>query len=198
MLQRNLKLFKLYSFFNGFWPLSAVAVIYFQTITNSYTLAMLVFSISSLLQAILEVPTGIFSDRIGRKNTLLIGTFSLNISYLIWFMAGIYNSTELLFIGALFRGLSIAMSSGTDDAFVFETMKDIGQTDKYDETYSINKSFEQLGLAISAGVAIFVTFFFPLIYLAALGLIPSTICFFVLCFMLLLKEQTQKLNLGNT
>jgi len=37
---------------------------------------MMIFSVIFLSQAILEIPTGLLSDFIGRRKTLLIGAFS--------------------------------------------------------------------------------------------------------------------------
>ena len=58
-IKRNILLFKLASFFDGFWPLSPLVVIYFEQITNSYAIAMGIFSIANILQCIMEIPTGI-------------------------------------------------------------------------------------------------------------------------------------------
>ncbi|MGN1079345.1 MAG: hypothetical protein ACI4TE_04145 [Alphaproteobacteria bacterium] len=81
------------------WPMTAVLAVYFQEITRSYAAAMSVFSLCSLFQAILEVPTGIFSDKIGRRQTLVLSAVSL----------------------------IVCLTSGTLDALMFETAEESGQ-----------------------------------------------------------------------
>ena len=58
MIHRNIILFKLTQFLGGLWFLSSLAVVYFETITQSYALAMAVFAISSLSTTVMEIPAG--------------------------------------------------------------------------------------------------------------------------------------------
>ena len=77
---------------------------------------------------VLEVPSGYFSDRIGRRTTLLIAACALILSYSCfiigadfwWFAAGQF----LLATG-------IAMQSGTDTAMHYDTLKALGQESEY-------------------------------------------------------------------
>ena len=71
-IQKNIRLFKIDAFLGGLWPLSSLAIIYFQQITHSYALAMLVWSAANLTQTFGEIPTGIYSDKIGRRKTLIM------------------------------------------------------------------------------------------------------------------------------
>ena len=86
-IKRNILLFKLASFFDGFWPLSPLVVIYFEQITNSYATAMGIFSIANILQSIMEIPTGIISDRLGRKKTLCVSSLFFVICFILYALA---------------------------------------------------------------------------------------------------------------
>ena len=79
-MERNIKLLALFNFFTDFKFYSAVLVIYFAKVTGSYTLAMSLFSVVMLTSALFEVPTGIFSDMIGRKKTVMLGAVSATVS----------------------------------------------------------------------------------------------------------------------
>ena len=77
---------------------------------------------------VLEVPSGYFSDRIGRRSTLLLAAGALIGSYSCfivgagfwWFAAGQF----LLAAG-------IAMQSGTDTAFHYDSLKALGREHEY-------------------------------------------------------------------
>ena len=77
---------------------------------------------------VLEVPSGYFSDRIGRRRTLLIAAASLIASYTCfivgagfwWFAAGQF----LLAAG-------IAMQSGTDTALLYDSLKALDREAEY-------------------------------------------------------------------
>lgn len=173
MIQRNLTLFQIDNFLGGFWPLSAVAIIYFEMITHSYAEAMLVFSIINFGQSIFEIPTGILSDKIGRKYSMTAACALILGGYTAWAIAGDTNLVWLLYIGAALVGCGQAFGSGTDDAFAFETIKEMGRTCEFDRVYSRNKSFDSLGLAVSAMLATVVFYFSPINTLAWISVVPA-------------------------
>lgn len=181
-IKRNVMLFKLASFFDGLWPLSPLAVIYFEQITGSYATAMGIFSVSNILQSVMEIPTGIISDRLGRKRTLCAYSFGFVICFILYALAGNYNSTLLLIIGSLFWGVSMALSSGTEEAMIYETMEQLRKSTKYDLIYSQVGMFSQIGLATGAIVGALVTYFYSLNVLAWVCVIPMSIHFIITLF----------------
>lgn len=170
-IQRNIKLFKIDAFLGGSWPLYALAILYFEQITHSYALAMLVWSITNLTQTFMEVPTGILSDKIGRRKTLILAAHSVLTAILLWALAGQFECMWLLFIGAFFWGLCDSLLSGTLDALMYETMEELNQKENFPLFYAQTNFWNQFGLAISTLLAAFVTFFFSLQTLAWLSLV---------------------------
>ena len=168
-IQRNIKLFKIDAFFGGSWPLCALAVVYFEQITHSYALAMLVWSISSLTQTFTEVPTGIFSDKIGRRKTVILAAYSVLTAILLWALAGQLECMWLLFIGAVFWGLCDSLISGTLDALMYETMEELNQKENFPIFYAQTNFWNQFGLAVSTLFAAGITYFFSLQILAWLS-----------------------------
>lgn len=184
-LRRNIYLFNLYSLFNGLWLFSALAVVYFQEVCQSYTLAILAYSLVSLSQSITEVPLGVISDRWGRKINLSISAFLLFLNMFFWALAGSSGSIWMLFAGSVFRGLGLSFLSGTDAAFLYETAGDLRCRKMFDKIYSKAMGYSQLGLLISAAAATIVTYYAPIIVLAWLSVIPALLKIFLA---LLLKE----------
>lgn len=125
MIRRNIVLFKFMNFFNGLWLFSAMAVIYFEQVCHSYALAMLAFSFVNLTQCFMEIPCGMFSDRVSRKTTLFCGETCLFINMFLWAIAGCISSPVLLFIGSCFRGIGLAFKSGTETAMIYETLSQL-------------------------------------------------------------------------
>ena len=150
MLRRNIILLKYHNFFNGLWLFAALAVIYFQQVTGSYSLAMLAFSFVNLSQSLAEIPCGMFSDRINRKATLVLGSICVFINMVLWALAGAWSSTWLLFLGSVFRGVGLAFKSGTDSALLYETLKDSRRCRLYLLFSAKTCSFYHVGALVAA------------------------------------------------
>lgn len=109
----------------------AFAIIYYSEIAGSITLGMSVFSIMMIATAILEFPTGLIADKIGRKNTVIIGCFCSLIYAVILAATQSYFGLVLV---AIFEGLERAFFSGNNEAFIYDTLKDAGKESEF-KTY---------------------------------------------------------------
>ena len=142
-LQNNIKLLSWFNALYNFRLYSVVAVIYFAQVTHSYVLAISLFSIAQIAQAILEVPSGIFSDRLGRTNCLKLGTLASLFSIIFYALGGSYL---LLAIGAFFDGMNRAFFSGNNDALLYETLSVTKQSGKYHHILGkVNSNLEFAG-----------------------------------------------------
>lgn len=183
MIRRNIFLFKCLYFFNGLWLFSAMAVIYFEQVCHSYALAMLAFSLVNIAQCLAEVPCGIFSDRVSRKTTMVLGESCWFLNMLSWAFAGVYSSVFLLFLGSCLRGIGLAFLSGTDSAMIYETLAQIRKRKIFMTVLAKINSFHQLGLLLSALIATIVTFYFSLKTLVWLSVIPAFCNLLVVLFL---------------
>jgi MFS family permease len=71
---RNIRLLCIHNFLVDFRLQDAFRPIYFAQITGSYTLAMAVFSVAWITSALADIPTGVFSDKMGRKFTIVLAS----------------------------------------------------------------------------------------------------------------------------
>jgi len=85
------------------------------------TTILLMWTIHSLIYALLSTPLGALSDKIGRKATLIIGLSIYGISYLAFALTK--SQTALWFIFGLY-GIYYAMSEGIQKAFVSDLVQD--------------------------------------------------------------------------
>lgn len=145
--QKNIKLFYVFSFLDGFWPSAPFFVIYFAQITGSFTLAMSLGAIHNLTTTCLEVPTGILSDKLKRKYVTFIGAVAVFIAGCFYASAKDYLS---LVIASLFYGLYTALMSGNNEALIYDSLKENGREQDYHQVLGRYKGFYNMAFGISA------------------------------------------------
>ncbi len=146
-LKRNIRLLAAFNFLTDFSLFAPVAILYYAQVSGSFALGMSIFSIAMVVSALMEVPTGILSDRLGRKKTIIAGSIC-SVSMMVFYALG--WSYWTLVIGAVFEGLGRAFYSGNNDAFLHEVLVEHGQQDEYDHYLGRVSSLFQVALAISA------------------------------------------------
>lgn len=147
MYKKNIRLLKIFNFLIGFSLFAPLAIIYFSRVSGSYTLGASVFGIVMLASAIFEVPTGIWSDRVGRRDTIILGSWARVIAFILY---AVGLSYWWLVAGAIFEGLSRAFYSGNNDAFLHDTLADDNLENDYHEYQGKVSSTEQLAMGLSA------------------------------------------------
>ncbi len=178
-MHRNIKLLALFNFFTDLKFHSAILILYFFAVTNSYALAMSVFGVVMLSKAMFEVPTGAFSDLIGRKKTIILGAISAITSALLYAFGGSYL---ILIAGAVFEGLSRSWYSGNNDAFLIDTLKAVQKETVFGHYFGRLSSMFQVALAVGAVIGGFLAAQSFAIVMW-LSVIPQLICI-LLAFLL--------------
>ena len=146
-IRRNIRLLALFNFLLDFRPYAPIGVIYFARVTHSYTLAMSVLAAVMLSSAIFEVPTGIISDRVGRRYTIMAGAVASLGSVTCYALGGSY---AMLLAGAICEGLARSLFSGNNDALLYDTLAEVDQRHDYSLHLGRVSSAYQIALAISA------------------------------------------------
>lgn len=186
--QKNIKLLAWFNFFTDFKLYSGIAIIYFSSITHSLALGMSIFSIANIADAIFEVPTGILSDRVGRKKTIIFGALA-SIFYSICFAIG--RSFWMLALGAVFQGLSMAFYSGNNDALLYDSLKESGKEKEFHTVLGKLSSLFQLALAVGAVLgSVLANRSFALVMW--LSVFSQIICFFISLRIVEPKVQVKK------
>lgn len=156
MLRKNIRLFSIFNFLIGFSLFAPLAIIYFSKVSGSFTLGTSVFGIIMLSSAIFEVPTGILSDKVGRRYTTVLGSWARVLAF-VFYAIGL--SYWWLVIGAVFEGLSRAFYSGNGDAFLYDTLAEEHKEGEYDTYKGKTSSTEQVAMGISAILSGLIAFF---------------------------------------
>lgn len=151
----------IHNFLVDFVLFAPVAILYYESISGSFALGMSVFAAYQLAAAIFEVPTGIVSDLVGRRMTVVLGAISY---FLAYFLYAIGASYAILIIGAVIAGLGRAFYSGNNDALLYDTLRENGKESMFEHYMGRTMSTGQLALATSAIVgAVIASISFPLV-----------------------------------
>ena len=110
----------------------------------SFTHIVIIEALYNLTTVLGEVPTGYIGDRIGRRNSLLVGSALITAT-----LFGIALASSFLAFAGLFICWSLGYNfrSGTEDAWVYETLTDVERSDEFTSVRGRGQS-----IALTAGV----------------------------------------------
>lgn len=121
----NIWKYYLVSILGGFaFFYNAIDTLYYRHWGLSFEQVGMLLSAGMVATLILEIPTGAFADLYGKKKSILIGSFFnlLGISCL-----ALGGSFPVFLLGFVFWGVSTAFNSGAGNAWLYDSLKAIGQ-----------------------------------------------------------------------
>lgn len=96
-----------------------IVVLFYQENGLSMKEVLLLQALFSVAVIIFEIPSGYFSDIIGRKTTIIVASFLSFIGFAVYSVSyGFYG----LLIAELILGLGSSLLSGTDSALLYDTL----------------------------------------------------------------------------
>jgi MFS family permease len=113
-------------------------------------------TVREITRNILEIPTGIFADALGRRRTMIFAFIFYILSFLIFYMSAVY---WLFIVAMLFFSFGDAFRTGTHKAMIFEYLKIKGWDNQKVFYYGHTRSWSQMGSAISSLMAAFIVFY---------------------------------------
>ena len=99
-------------------------------------------------QIVFEVPSGIASDRLGRRNTLVIAGVLRTVG---WMLFSIVPNLSGCLVGFACLGAAFAFDSGTDAAWLYDTLKERSAAEQYQK---LESRAHLLGLVALAGATL--------------------------------------------
>jgi len=145
-MERNLTRYPAYAtaFSAHFWL--PVFFLYFQshlTVAEVLRLEALYY----LAVVITEVPSGYFSDAIGRRVTLIIAAASVTLAHAFFFFG---DGFAPFAVGQVLLATGMAFNSGTNTALHFDTLARLGRTKEYDQREARVSRLTFLGSGVAA------------------------------------------------
>ena len=118
----------------------------------------IVEGVAVLVGILMEVPSGVFSDLLGKKKTIIIGSLLLIASCLI-----LINATEFIhfLIGNITMFIGFSFHSGATEAFGYDSLKEVGQETKYDTVVAKHTSITIVAMLLSTFVGGYLFRFAP-------------------------------------
>lgn len=149
-IKRNIYLMNLIVFLQGFVFYSPIATVLRENRGLSLSQIFLIESISMVLIVVLEMPWGIFADKFGYKNTLIISNFIFFISKIIFFKA---NSFVMFLFERVLLSISISGLSGCDYSLIYLSINDEENSEKIFARY---EWFSTIGFLIGSIISTYI------------------------------------------
>lgn len=149
---RNLQYYKfcLYGFLKNLRFFDPFLILFFLDAGLSFLQIGTLYAVREISTNILEIPTGVAADSLGRRKTMICSFIFYIISFAVFF----YSDSYLLFIpGMILFAVGEACRTGTHKAMIFEYLKINGWQDQKVHYYGDTRSWSQMGSAVSALVA---------------------------------------------
>ncbi|MDD2656807.1 MAG: MFS transporter [Patescibacteria group bacterium] len=176
---RNIPLMYVIGFFGGLLFFLPVLALYFEQSLFSVKNVALIFSIEALAMAVFEIPTGSFSDIFGRKKVIML--YSISVLVALSFLS--IGENIFMFVGyAIFNGFAMALSSGNDQAFIYDSLKEEGKEQYYKKVIGTLYALWPLGASIGSiigGYLAHISLKTPIVY----SFIPIVIAFILSLFL---------------
>jgi len=113
-------------------------------------------TVREITRNILEIPTGILADVMGRRRTMIFAFVFYILSFFIFYISTVY---WLFIFAMLFFSFGDAFRTGTHKAMIFEYLKIKGWDNQKVFYYGHTRSWSQMGSAISSLIAAFIVFY---------------------------------------
>lgn len=156
---RNLWLLSILTFLINFRVFEGVIAVYFAYVTGSYALAMGALAAMHVFAGLFEVPTGVFSDRIGRRATMIVYHLAFTLGTLVMYLA---TSAELIFVATAVMGFGMAMRTGAVSAYVYENLETLNRVDSFKKYEGDRQAYGRWGLVASGILGTAVIYFFDI------------------------------------
>jgi len=173
-----------------FVPVLALFYIASQVPIEQFAIIMSIFALVIL---VLEIPSGVLSDLLGKKRTLLLSRLSYIVEIVI---LAFFNSFWPFLIAKIISGVGVSLSSGTTSGILYDTLKKLGREKENKKVYGSVMSVQSIAMAIVFVIGAFLFSIDP--KLPAILSLPFVTATFLLTFFL--KEpyvSKKKVNLKN-
>ncbi|MFP4597973.1 MAG: MFS transporter [Persicimonas sp.] len=151
-MRRNIGLYPWYAgLFNAFFWMPVFFLYFGKHLTLGEVLGLEAVYYGAVV--VLEVPSGYFSDAVGRRTTLLVSAVCLVSAYVLFFVGDSFSAfatAQVVLAGG------IAFNSGTDTSFHYDSLASLDRAEEYEDREAIaaRNALFATGVAALAGGAI--------------------------------------------
>ncbi len=145
-IQRSLRLFYVFRLLATSYLYIPIFMLFQEDRGLSYFERLALGGVFSAVIIVVEIPTGVFADRIGRRRSMLVGALTMVASCLI--ATGAHGFGRFAIAEAL-GAISIALCSGADSAYLFDFLREHDRSHEYGRRESTASAWHLMGSAIA-------------------------------------------------
>ena len=142
--------FSLYGFLKNLRFFEPFLILFFAEKGILYLQIGTLYAVREISTNILEIPTGIVADSLGRRRTMVYSFISYILSFIIFYFS---KSYFLFIIAMILFSFGEAFRTGTHKAMIFEYLKIKGWKEQKVYYYGNTRSWSQIGSALSSLIA---------------------------------------------
>lgn len=105
---------------------------------------MLLSALYSVIVILVEIPTGAFADRIGRRQSMMAGALALVASGVVAYFA---QNFAVFAIAEVLAAISMSLCSGADSAYLYDMLAANGRSEEYPRREGTASAWHQAGSA---------------------------------------------------
>ena len=145
-MARDLRLFYLFRLLATSYLWQPIFVLYMASRGLGFDEVMILSAIYSGVVILVEVPTGAFADRIGRRHSMVAGALAMVASCLVAYSA---HSFSVFAVAEVLAAVSMALCSGADSAYLYDLLHANGRGDEYAKREGVASAFHLGGMAVA-------------------------------------------------
>ncbi len=169
-INKNIQYYKFcaYGFFKNLRFFDAFIFLFFMEKGLLFVQIGFLYAIREIIVAVMEIPSGVIADSLGRRRILVLSFFLYILSFITFYFS---NHLYSFILGMSFYALGDAFRSGVHKAMIYQYLKINNWSDQKVNYYGHTRSWSQLGSAVSAlsaGIIVFYSGNYSSIFLASI------------------------------
>lgn len=145
-MSRNLRLFYLFRLLATSYLYVPIFMLFQEGRGLSFFERLVLGGIYAAVIVAVEVPTGVFADRIGRRRSMMIGALTMAASCLVAFSA---HDFATFAVAETLAAMSMALCSGADSAYLFDLLLEHDRVHEYSRRESAASAWHLMGSALA-------------------------------------------------
>jgi MFS family permease len=145
-MSRNLRLFYLFRLLATSYLYVPIFMLFQEGRGLSFFERLALGGIYAGVIVAVEIPTGVFADRIGRRRSMMIGALTMAASCLIAFES---HSFGMFVIAESLAAISMALCSGADSAYLYDLLLEHDRGHEYSRRESAASAWHLMGSAVA-------------------------------------------------
>jgi MFS family permease len=158
-IEKNRQYYKfgLYGFLKNLRFYESFLILFFLEKGIDYLKIGLLYSIREITIILLEIPSGLAADVLGRKRTLMASFLFYMVSFVIFYFSSHFF---LMALAMIFFAIADAFRTGIHKAMIFQYLKSRGKAHQKADYYGHTRSWSQTGSALSSLIAAAMVFYY--------------------------------------